>query len=412
MELLFWTRAQGSRQANAWTLVGHAPGARQQGWFLGWRPRAPRWSRVVCHELGILTLDHHGWAQRVSALQHALHPHLARPLELMLDPVWTSPELGPAAQSPWLYESTCVSCAEITLDTKITDLTMPLPPGKVLSWARQACLGLEHALHEGVVHGALGPHALRLGPCGVLRVDGWADPMSQDLLDHNLHLFLPHPHDELRQTFPLDASSLIFWVGVVLYEWLTGSHPFLRAGVRPWAAPREPFLTPWLLHTSPRHLPPPPSRETPGLPRAVDELVLACLHKDPRLRPSSLRELIRALERLGASPPEALELDLADALAWSRQQVYERRCDRVADLLQARPDLLQEPVLTDYLWQHLGADSLSRLATEDERLEDVLLLSALPQTPTHLRPLAQDLTRPWPLAFEALATLMLGPQHD
>jgi hypothetical protein len=118
------------------------------------------------------------------------------------------------------------------------------------------------------------------------------------------------------------------------------------------------------------------------------------------------------LERLGASPPEALELDLADALAWSRQQVYERRCDRVADLLHARPDLLREPVLTDYLWQHLGADSLSRLVTEDERLEDVLLLSALPQTPDHLRPLAQDLTRPWPLAFEALATLMLGPHHD
>ena len=59
-------------------------------------------------------------------------------------------------------------------------------------------------------------------------------------------------------------------------------------------------------------LPVPPSARTEGpIPAALDELVLACLAKDPADRPQTARELSRRLGQLGG------------AEAWSQERARE-----------------------------------------------------------------------------------------
>ncbi|HJR60956.1 MAG TPA: protein kinase [Vicinamibacterales bacterium] len=73
----------------------------------------------------------------------------------------------------------------------------------------------------------------------------------------------------------------IFAFGVVLYEVLSGKHPF--------KAPSQ-MAT---LHALVRDTPEPPSLLNGELPRALDQLVMEMLQKDPRLRPGAGEVLLR-----------------------------------------------------------------------------------------------------------------------
>ena len=85
---------------------------------------------------------------------------------------------------------------------------------------------------------------------------------------------------------PLDGRADIYAVGVLLYEVLTGEQPF-RASNR--------FS---LLYQQSRAVPRPPSLLRPGLPPALDELILRALAADPASRVASAGEMAAALRAI------------------------------------------------------------------------------------------------------------------
>ena len=77
------------------------------------------------------------------------------------------------------------------------------------------------------------------------------------------------------------AEADVFSLGVVLYELVTGRHPFM-------AASQLGTLNALLWET-----PEPPSLLNPELPRALDQLILESLQKDQRLRPGASEVMYR-----------------------------------------------------------------------------------------------------------------------
>ncbi|MEO8078061.1 MAG: AAA family ATPase, partial [Acidobacteriota bacterium] len=73
----------------------------------------------------------------------------------------------------------------------------------------------------------------------------------------------------------------VFAFGVVLYELVTGRHPFISASQL------------GMLHALMWESPEPPSLINPEVPRALDQLILEALQKDPRLRPGAGEVLYR-----------------------------------------------------------------------------------------------------------------------
>jgi serine/threonine protein kinase len=92
----------------------------------------------------------------------------------------------------------------------------------------------------------------------------------------------------------LSPATDVYGLGAVLYELLTGRWPFEDAYLdresRSGLARQYPQIT--------REMPPPPGRFEPGLPEALDAIVLRCLEPDPERRYPSMHPLMLDLSEL------------------------------------------------------------------------------------------------------------------
>jgi predicted ATPase len=113
------------------------------------------------------------------------------------------------------------------------------------------------------------------------------------------------------------AEADIFSLGVVLYELVTGRHPFM-------AASQIGTLNALLWDT-----PEPPSLLNPDLPRAVDQLIVETLQKDQRLRPGASEVMYRL----------ALAHDSNIATALSSVAVAPRRASAAPHLVGREDEL-------------------------------------------------------------------------
>jgi serine/threonine protein kinase len=176
----------------------------------------------------------------------------------------------------------------------------PYADGVVLLGVRLAeALAFAHRL--GVYHRDLKPSNVLLSPDGTPLLLDFNLSHDERLSDRRLGGTLPYmPPEQLRATDPqgtadhdeIDARSDLFAFGVILYELLTGKHPF---GPFP-AASTQSELRDLLLERQARGARP-LHRLQPRIDPRVALLVDRCLSLDPEHRPTSADEVVATLRR-------------------------------------------------------------------------------------------------------------------
>ncbi len=186
----------------------------------------------------------------------------------------------------------------------------PLPLRDVLRYGIQIAEALDHAHRHGIVHRDLKPANIMLTPSGVKVLDfGLATlrgedaapappdktpaPRGQAPSDRALLGTVYYVAPERLEGRRADARSDLFSFGGVLYEMATGAKPF------------EGESTTSVIAGILRDEPAPPSTVQPGLPPALDWVVLKALTKDPEARWQSAGDLVEILQWLERAPGPA-----------------------------------------------------------------------------------------------------------
>jgi serine/threonine protein kinase len=174
----------------------------------------------------------------------------------------------------------------------------PAPVARAVHILRQLCAGLAEAHAKGLVHRDIKPENIMVCRRGIELdvvkildfglVKNVADPHTRDLTRDLRILGTPlyMAPERIRSPADVDARADVYSVGVVAFFLLTGKKLFESEDD---------------LELAQRVLNDPPPRASSvaaGVPRALDELILACLAKRREERPADGAALLEALEAL------------------------------------------------------------------------------------------------------------------
>jgi beta-lactam-binding protein with PASTA domain/tRNA A-37 threonylcarbamoyl transferase component Bud32 len=174
-------------------------------------------------------------------------------------------------------------------------------PGEALSLLGPAAVGLAAAHGKGLVHRDVKPENLLLADQGVVKVTdfGLARAAASSTRTFGAEVLVGSPHylsPEAVEGDVLDARSDVYSLGIVLFECLTGQPPY--EGDSPLATAVQ--------HT--RRMVPAPSSLVPGLPAAVDRVVLTATAPDPDDRYDDAAAFAVALARAVPEGPATVDL--------------------------------------------------------------------------------------------------------
>ncbi len=168
-----------------------------------------------------------------------------------------------------------------------------MPPSEAMRLLREIVDGLAHAHRRGVVHRDIKPDNVMLAERHAMLMDfGVAKAITDakahhDLTSIGISLGTPtYMAPEQAAADPdIDHRADIYAIGVMAYEMLVGAPPFSGSPQSIIAA-----------HIS--KAPEPPATARPGIPPAVEAIVMRCLAKDPAARYQTADELQQAIEAL------------------------------------------------------------------------------------------------------------------
>ena len=193
-------------------------------------------------------------------------------------------------------------------------------PMRALALVRQIAGALAAAHDRGIVHRDLKPDNLfvvadpevpggeriKVLDFGIAKLVG--NPVDASRTQTGMVLGTPTyiAPEQCRGSGDVDARADLYALGCVCYELVCGHPPFVVDGAGELIA-HHLYFEP----QSPRSL-------QPAIPEAVDKLILWLLRKQPSARPQSARELVEAIDRLGAAAAAVVSLPGAPAAAPSR----------------------------------------------------------------------------------------------
>ncbi len=170
----------------------------------------------------------------------------------------------------------------------------PLLWNGVVPIALQICAGLREAHLQGIVHRDLKPANIMVDSAGGVKVMDFGIARLFQGTGQLTGTMIGTPAymaPEQLELKRVDARTDIYAVGLLLYEMVTGSQPFV--GDTPIAVA--------LKHI--REVPQRPREVVPTLPAHAEAVILKCLQKDPAKRFQSINELMMALNRGAAGKP-------------------------------------------------------------------------------------------------------------
>ena len=191
------------------------------------------------------------------------------------------------------------------LQTYLYRISQPLAVTQTLAFLKPVTAALSYAHGENIIHRDIKPANILLGDNGQVYITDFGiarllNEASTLTLDSSIGTPLYMAPEQIQSNEVTRATD-IYALGVLLFQMLTNSLPFI--GGDPKAEGTSIADRVAYEHV---HLPPPSPRErVPGLPQAVEDVVLRCLRKAPTARYHSVSSIYDALaEAIGATPGE------------------------------------------------------------------------------------------------------------
>jgi serine/threonine protein kinase len=197
--------------------------------------------------------------------------------------------------------------------------TAPLKPAEqTAALVETLARAVHHAHLAGIVHGALKPSKVLIGPDGTCKITGFG--LAKALVKEaptagskrgsypGLSSYMAPEQVDNRAEAASPATD-VYALGAMLYELLTGRPPVLADTVRD------------TLEQVRRGRPEPPRHRRPEVPHELESICLKCLEKDPAQRYPSAAALAEDLRRFRSR--EVLFIDDLDV--WAQQKRWALR---------------------------------------------------------------------------------------